>query len=260
MKWSLTHKSTVSLFRATCEQEPNYLQTFTSLSRWSRKAESQTASQCSILTIKASVQSWAADRQPNKNIQVATGFRTFMLQSRVAPLSRVAECALSRLPRRPRPGQSGQHRKIPVSETQRKPELCPCHVTLVQTEQVCPSELKSHHDVRIPMWKADSHQEKVGQECLAIQNTTLSEAGRLDLSRAKKMMNMRARKQLINVLFPSVHFLLWCSRVKYCTVKSSSPPARILCRKETQVCLAHQEGCFSRAADAEWDGETRDQA
>lgn len=83
--------------------------------------------------------------------KVATGFRTFMLQSRVAPLSRVAECTLSRLPRRPRPGQSGQHGKIPVSETQCKPELCLCHVTLVQAEQVCPSELKSHHDVRIPM-------------------------------------------------------------------------------------------------------------
>lgn len=45
--------NTLSLFRTTGEQEPNYQQTFTSLSRWSQKAESQTASQCSMLTMKA---------------------------------------------------------------------------------------------------------------------------------------------------------------------------------------------------------------
>lgn len=56
MKCYLTHKYSVSFLRATCEQEPNYLQTFTSLSRWSQKADSQTASQYSILTMRALAQ------------------------------------------------------------------------------------------------------------------------------------------------------------------------------------------------------------
>lgn len=120
------------------------------------------------------------------------------------------------------PGQSEQHGKIPVSETTQT-------WVLSMSFHLSSNWASLSFRTQEPPWcedtyvKADSHQEKVGQEWLAIQSTTLSEAGRLDLSNTKKMLNIHAWKQLINVLFPSVHFLLWCSRIKYCTVKPSSP-------------------------------------
>lgn len=155
-----------------------------------------------------------------------------MLQCQVALLSRVAGCTSSlsylggwgRWPAYAQEVQASLNNMArSLSQKQHKPEFCPCHFTLVQTEQVCPSELKSHHDVRIPMWKQTATRRRWDRNDWLIQNTTLSEAGRLDLSNTKKMLNIHAWKQLINVLFPSVHFLLWCSRIKYCTVKPSSP-------------------------------------
>lgn len=97
------------LFRATCEQEPNYLQTFTSLSRWSQKAENQTASQYSILTVKAlahavSVQNSAAVSQPNKNNPKQQQALGPTLQSQVGASQQGGRVHLqAQLPRRLRP-------------------------------------------------------------------------------------------------------------------------------------------------------------
>lgn len=191
-----------------------------------------------------------------------------MLQCQVALLSRVAGCTsspsyLGGRGRRPAYAQEVQanlnNTARSLSQKQHKPELCPCHFTLVQTEQVCPSELKSHHNVRIPMWKADSLQEKVGQEWLAIQNTTLSEAGRLHLSSTKKMLNtcLKAIDKCSLSLSP-FPIVVFTHQVLHCEVLFS--PQEYFAGKKHRFALFTRRGDFQGQQKQSGVVKTHDQA